>query len=121
MTIPISYLGEIDATLQESNFEVSELPLQTDPAAEQERRCGASRDLDAQLDENWAAYIATDMTGREEARDGFAAALVEWRRIRDDQLVPAAQTADLAGGFAPLRAAQEDAALRGRRRDTSMR
>ena len=108
VTIPISYLGEIDATLQESNFQVSELLLQTDPAAEQ----GVLQeiaDLDAQLDENLAAYTATDMTGREEARDGFAAALAEWRRIRDDQLVPAAQTTISPADFAALRAAQQDA------------
>ena len=62
--------------------------------------------LDAQLDAAFAAYTATDMTGRETERDGFAAALAQWRQVRDSQLVPAAETTTSSGEFAALRNTQ---------------
>ncbi|MBS2940165.1 methyl-accepting chemotaxis protein [Nocardioides sp. J2M5] len=43
---------------------------------------------DAALDKSWGLYTATDMTGREKARDAFDAALADWRTVRDDTLVP---------------------------------
>lgn len=54
-------------------------------------------EADRALDEHWAAYTATDMTGREQARDAFAAALADYRRVRDEQLVPAIAAGDIAG------------------------
>jgi methyl-accepting chemotaxis protein len=110
VTIPVAELGEVDATLEESNFQLAELAMQTDPAAE----AGVLKDiadLDTQLDASFAAYTATDMTGREKARDGFAAALAQWRQVRDQQLIPAARSDLSATVFAATRAAIADPAF----------
>jgi methyl-accepting chemotaxis protein len=108
VTIPIADLGEVDAALGESNFLLSELLMKTDPA-DDAAIVKEIADVDASLDESFASYTATDMTGREKARDGFAAALAQWRQVRDGQLVPMAQTAATAADFEALRAAQADA------------
>jgi methyl-accepting chemotaxis protein len=108
VTIPIADLGEVDASLGESNFLLSELLMKTDPA-DDAAIVKEIADVDASLDERFASYTATDMTGREKARDGFAAALAQWRQVRDGQLVPMAQTAATAADFEALRAAQADA------------
>ena len=48
-------------------------------------------DLDASLDANWAKYTATDMTGREKFRDDFNTAMIDYRKVRDEQLLPLAE------------------------------
>ena len=71
VTVPINDLGKIHASLEESNFLLSEMLLNTDPAALEQVQEHITTE-DGELDELFAKYTATDMTGREEARDGFA-------------------------------------------------
>jgi methyl-accepting chemotaxis protein len=110
VTVPINDLGKIDAALEESNFLLSELLLNTDPAAlEQVQQHIASED--AELDELFAKYTATDMTGREEARDGFAAALDAWRTERDSNLIPLALSINNGAEFVAARDAGASASF----------
>ena len=104
VTVPINDLGKIDAALEESNFLLSELLLNTDPAALAEVQEHIAAE-DAELDELFARYTATDMTGREEARDGFAAALGEWRTTRDGELIPLALSINNGAQFVAAREA----------------
>ena len=107
VTVPINDLGKVHASLEESNFLLSELLLNTDPAAlEQVREHIAA--ADGELDELFAKYTATDMTGREEARDGFAAALDAWRAERDSNLIPLALSINNGAEFVAARRAWSD-------------
>ena len=85
VTVPVNDLGTVDADLEHSNALLSELLLNTDPAVLEQVQADIAA-TDAEIDEPFAAYTATDMTGREEARDGFAAALDAWRTERDTML-----------------------------------
>jgi methyl-accepting chemotaxis protein len=88
--VPIDELASVQAATERSGALVLALALeyqQDKPSVLQEIQA-----TDAELDDNWATYIATDMTGREEARDGFIAALDEWRSVRDSQLLQLGQT-----------------------------
>jgi methyl-accepting chemotaxis protein len=110
VTVPVNDLGKIDAALERSNLLLSELLLQTDPTALEQVQDDMAT-VDAKLDERFAAYTATDMTGREEARDGFAAALEEWRTTRDTQLVPLALSINNGAQFVAARDASASAAF----------
>ena len=102
--LPIAYLGEVDADLRQSEGLVFRMAT-----AHPDDRPGVLteiRDTDATLDEAFASYTATDMTGREKARDGFAAGLTAWRQVRDSALLPLAQ----AGRIEDLQTAVEDQA-----------
>ena len=48
------------------------------------------RRLDEKIDTAWGQYAATDDTGREKERASFVATLAEYRKNRDERLVPAA-------------------------------
>ncbi|PPK92604.1 methyl-accepting chemotaxis protein [Kineococcus xinjiangensis] len=50
---------------------------------------------DAAFDEAFAAYTATDMTGREEAVARLEEAVAEIRRVRDEEFLPASRANDL--------------------------
>ena len=102
--LPIAYLGEVDADLRQSEGLVFRMAT-----AHPDDRPGVLteiQDTDATLDEAFASYTATDMTGREKARDGFAAGLTAWRQVRDSALLPLAQ----AGRIEDLQTAVEDQA-----------
>ena len=87
--VPVGDLGRVDAGLEQSEALVLDLALA--PTAQRKAENAVQvREVDTELDEAFARYTATDMTGREKARDGFAAALASWREVRDEQLVPLA-------------------------------
>ncbi len=110
VTIPIADLGANNTSLERSNFLLSELLLNTDPAALQQVQAdiGLGRRGPRRA---FAAYIATDMTGREEARDGFAAALDQWRSVRDGELVPLALSINQGNASSAAREAEAGAAF----------
>jgi methyl-accepting chemotaxis protein len=112
VTVPVNDLGKVHAALENSNFLLSELLLQSDPATLQQVQDQIAT-TDATLDERFGAYTATDMTGREEARDGFAAALAEWRGARDTQLIPLALAINDGAAFAAARSTTATAAFEG--------
>jgi methyl-accepting chemotaxis protein len=104
VTVPVNDLGKVHASLEESNFLLSELLLNTDPAALEQVQEHITAE-DGELDELFAKYTATDMTGREEARDGFAAALDAWRTERDSNLIPLALSINNGAQFVAAREA----------------
>jgi methyl-accepting chemotaxis protein len=110
VTIPINDLGKIGTSLEHSDFLLSELLLNTDPAALQAVQSEIAA-TDAELDDRLAAYTATDMTGREEARDGFIAALGSWRAERDGELMPLALTINDGAQFVAAREVKAAAAF----------
>jgi methyl-accepting chemotaxis protein len=108
VTVPVNDLGKIQASLEHSNFLLSELLLHVD-ATELEKVEADIATADALVDERFAAYTATDMTGREEARDGFAAALDAWRTTRDTELIPLAKSINNGAQFVAARDAEATA------------
>jgi methyl-accepting chemotaxis protein len=92
----IAWLGQVQVDAEGVRRQVLELAIATDPAAKAAIRAKIVQ-MDGLVDTNWAQYTATDMTGREKFRDDFNAAMPEYRKIRDEQLLPlldAGQTAD---------------------------
>ncbi|WP_063725933.1 methyl-accepting chemotaxis protein [Cryptosporangium arvum] len=89
----VAELGDVEADVGEIRVQVLNLLIATRPAdlATAKTRMQTA---DADLDTQWKAYVATDMTGREEARDRFAAALASYRTVRDTELVPLAMAND---------------------------
>ncbi|TQS43980.1 methyl-accepting chemotaxis protein [Cryptosporangium phraense] len=82
-------LGSVDADVRESRIQLLNMLIASDAAGITKARTAMAA-ADADLDRNWQAYIATDMTGRERARDAFAAALTSFRQLRNTELVPLA-------------------------------
>ncbi|MFI7601987.1 methyl-accepting chemotaxis protein [Actinoplanes sp. NPDC049681] len=62
----------------------------------------SSRAQDKVFDEAFAAYTATDMTGREKAVAQVRDAMTRYRQVRDDKMIPAIERGDVAG-FVQLR------------------
>jgi methyl-accepting chemotaxis protein len=88
--VPIDELASVQAATERSGALLLALAIE-----HPEDKLGVLQEIeatDAELDEAWAAYTATDMTGREEARDGFVGALDQWRSIRDGQMLALGQT-----------------------------
>ena len=82
-------LGDIRADVHESTSLTSKLILRsalTDVSSVQT----AIQQLDTDIDKAWAAY--TSLPGAVADRDAFTATLAEYRKARDEQLVPAAAT-----------------------------
>ncbi len=83
----IYWLGLVDTANQEAArelFNYAIAPTEAEIAQVQEEIATT----DETLDTNWGLYTATDMTGREEARDRFDAALAEFRQVRTGTLIP---------------------------------
>jgi methyl-accepting chemotaxis protein len=88
--VPIDELATVQSATERSGALV--LALATEHFQDKPGVLREIQATDVELDEAWAAYTATDMTGREEARDGFAAALEQWRSVRETELIPLGQT-----------------------------
>ncbi|BCJ51912.1 methyl-accepting chemotaxis protein [Actinoplanes sp. NBRC 14428] len=52
--------------------------------------------LDREIDDNWKAYAAQETPGSQADRAAFVAALAEYRKVRKEQLVPAAMANSLS-------------------------
>ena len=57
---------------------------------------------DQLMDQSWRRYTATDMTGRETARDAFDAAVASYRDARDEKVLPLLASGDVAQGVAAM-------------------
>jgi methyl-accepting chemotaxis protein len=84
----ILWLGIIATDYQAMRVEMTNLAVAG--AQGREQAITAVQSLDDDIANNWSAYTATDMTGREGPRDSFNTAYDEFRRIRDEQLMPLA-------------------------------
>ncbi|MGK5680210.1 methyl-accepting chemotaxis protein [Actinoplanes sp. URMC 104] len=105
----ISHLRTVSVAFERSRYALTDLAVTPD-------RAGMSAiekqmvQRDDELDAGWAAYTATDMRGRETARDAFAEHLTRWRQIRE-QLVPLARASRLADFVALRNTSQRPHAL----------
>jgi methyl-accepting chemotaxis protein len=84
----ILWLGIVSKDYQALRVEVTNLALTSGPTPDQ--ATAAIKALDTDIEENWSAYTATDMTGRQAARDAFNAAWDGYRNVRDTELLPLA-------------------------------
>jgi len=98
--VPVDDLGEVDADLQRADLLVLHLAL--DPADKRAALVQQIADDDTALQAALDEYYASEASGTARAQS-FADALAQWRKIRDDELVPLAQ----AGRIADLQAAIE--------------
>ncbi len=94
-TQAIGDLGIVDSGLESIRFRTLDLALEPKPAAKATIKARIA-ELDGIVDENWAKYTSTDMTGREKFRDDFNVALVAYRQVRDQQVLPLAEASRTA-------------------------
>ncbi len=83
----IDWLGQVNANFQKLRTSAISLAFITDPAAKPAAKAKIAQ-ADAQLDENWRKYTATDMTGREQMRDRFNVAITEYRALLEQKMIP---------------------------------
>ncbi|GAB7191053.1 methyl-accepting chemotaxis protein [Kineococcus sp. NUM-3379] len=101
--VAVDHIGAAETELHRMRTLVLVHAISVDGAAMQQ----AEKDIaaaDAAFDERFAAYTATDMTGREEAVARLEKAMAEVRAVRDEQLLPASRANDLVA----FRAAREE-------------
>jgi methyl-accepting chemotaxis protein len=91
----IARLGEVRADVQQATSLSAKLILRS-PLADVSNVQMAIKRLDSDIDGTWAAYTAHPATGTTTDRAAFVAGLAEYRKIRDQQLVPAAQANSLS-------------------------
>jgi methyl-accepting chemotaxis protein len=91
----IDWLATSELNLANADAHLLELSTDTTPAQVQETK-DRMAEYDATIDEFWAKYTATDMTGREKLRDAFNADLAAYRKFRDETLVPLLDDGNLA-------------------------
>ncbi|UQU63765.1 methyl-accepting chemotaxis protein [Couchioplanes caeruleus] len=89
-TQAIALIGEVRADVQQATSLTANLILRSPLADVSNVQMAISR-LDRDIDENWKAYTAHATPGAATDRNAFVAALAEYRKVRDQQLVPAAQ------------------------------
>ena len=106
--LPIVSLGTVKSTLSEMKQDLSQYVLSVDAAHQTSKLADIKAD-DAMLDTAFAAYTATDMTGREAQVAAFTKALAQYRSARDQQEVPAGAKGNSAA-YQTAHAAAADAA-----------
>jgi methyl-accepting chemotaxis protein len=91
----IARLGEVRADVQQATSLSAKLILRS-PLADVKNVQMAIQRLDGDIDSTWSAYVAVPAAGTATDRDAFAAGLAEYRKVRDQQLVPAATANSLS-------------------------
>ncbi|MEV4706423.1 methyl-accepting chemotaxis protein [Actinoplanes sp. NPDC049316] len=89
-TQAIRLIGEVRADVQQATALADKLILRS-PLADVSNVQMALQRIDRDIDDNWKAYSANITAGTATDRAAFVAALAEYRKVRDQQLVPAAQ------------------------------
>ncbi|MCB0909277.1 MAG: methyl-accepting chemotaxis protein, partial [Nocardioidaceae bacterium] len=96
------HLGAVNGGFQKMRYAAIGVGLGTDPAVKQAAKAKIP-EVDVLVDEAWADYLAsTDVAEGQSLRDTFEKDLVEYRKVRDEQLVPLAMSGDIEG-FLSLR------------------
>ncbi len=93
-TRSIARLGEVRGDVHSARALAAKLILHDHLADVTDIQAQIQR-LDEDIDQTWTAYAATDGTGREQERAAFVTSLAEYRKVRDEQLVPAAKADDV--------------------------
>ncbi|MEU4217857.1 methyl-accepting chemotaxis protein [Actinoplanes sp. NPDC026623] len=88
-------IGQVRADVQQATSQSMKLILRS-PLSDVSSVQTAIRRLDASIDSNWAAYSKDPSAGTKADMAAFAAGLAEYRKIRDEQLVPAAKDNSLS-------------------------
>jgi methyl-accepting chemotaxis protein len=91
--IPITDLATTRASLLRARGDLLEMGLRTDGEAIERLTEDFDENL-KKLDKAFGAYILTDMTGREEARDQFLAGIAEWEDVARNEIIPVASSSD---------------------------
>jgi methyl-accepting chemotaxis protein len=99
--VPVAQLGTVKQEVQRSWLALLDSVITARQAGTADDR-RIMTDADARVDEVFAAYTATDMTGREQAVEQFGAAMTDLREVRDTRLSPLAEDGDVPG-FAKVR------------------
>jgi methyl-accepting chemotaxis protein len=86
----IARIGEVRADVQQATSLSAKLILRSPLADVSNVQMAISR-LDDDIDSTWAAYAARPAPGTQTDRATFSTALADYRKVRDQQLVPAAQ------------------------------
>ncbi|MFL6096731.1 MAG: MCP four helix bundle domain-containing protein, partial [Blastococcus sp.] len=103
--LPITYLDQVEYALEEAKVETAQFVLNMDRPEKQPERIDNLKTDDATLDKAFAAYTATDMTGREKQVAAFKEALAQYRTLRTAEMQAAT-----TGGLAAYHPAHSDAA-----------
>jgi len=91
----IAWLGQVRVDFESARLETVNLALEPDTTKYATIKASMAA-LDASIDSNWALYTATDMTGREKFRDDYNSAIADYRKVRNDKLLPLAESNQLA-------------------------
>ncbi|WP_275410818.1 methyl-accepting chemotaxis protein [Paractinoplanes rishiriensis] len=100
----IEYLGQTGTAVVQVRFQLANLLLAADEAG----RDAVQKKMDSvddQIDAEFAGYKATGVAGRESQIAAFEQALADYRKVRDEQLVPLARANNVAK-FIAVRAEQ---------------
>src|SRR4051794_27118445 len=103
--LPITSLSAVEYALEEAKVDTGQYVLNMDRPEKQPERIDNLKADDAAMDKAFAAYTATDMTGREKQVAAFKDALAQYRTLRTAEMA-AADT----GGLAAYHPAHSDAA-----------
>ncbi|WP_306206311.1 methyl-accepting chemotaxis protein [Actinoplanes sp. RD1] len=91
----IGHLGEVRASVQQATALSDKLLLRSPLTDVADVRSAIQR-LDTTIDGTWQAYVAQPAGGTSDDRAAFATGLAEYRKVRDQQLVPAAEANSLS-------------------------
>ncbi|MFC7531749.1 methyl-accepting chemotaxis protein [Actinoplanes sp. GCM10030250] len=94
--VPVAQLGTVQNEVQRSWRALLDTLVSQQEAGMAADRASMA-EADARVDEVFAEYASTDMTGREQAVQRFRTALAGMREVRDERLVPLAQASDVRG------------------------
>ena len=86
-------LGQLRADVQQATALAAKLILRS-PVAEVSNVQAAIQRLDTEIDSTYATYTARPVAGTATDRTAFTTALRQYRDVRDNQLVPAAEAND---------------------------
>ena len=93
--LAINYVGNVDKDAALLRYQLTNL-LIADTAQDKSTVQQALAQLDGDLDQQWAAYEATDLTGLDNEVHAFKQNLATYRQVRDNELIPLAKTGDKA-------------------------
>jgi len=91
----IAQLAEVRTDVQQATSLSAKLILRS-PLADVSNVQMAIKRLDSAIDSTWSAYAASPAAGTDADRGSFTAGLAEYRKVRDQQLVPAATANSLS-------------------------
>nr|BFE72400.1 hypothetical protein GCM10020092_057010 [Actinoplanes digitatis] len=94
--VPISQLGTVQQGVQRSWVAVLDAQGSRTASAMAAQKAAMAK-ADAQADQTFAEYAASDMTGREDLAERYRTSLAQLRKVRDEKLLPMALAGDMAG------------------------